>query len=188
MNDNTEVNGQTILSILNGLGVARTLGNRILADNSILDPQPNHWYPAQSFLDAFKLIKEKIGTATLFKIGKEIIDSADFPPNISDIFSGLASIDIAYHMNHRINGTVLFNPETGQMLEGIGNYLYTKHSDNIITIACDNPYPCDFDKGIITAMANRFRPENSLDIKIEHNDSEGCRKKGDKKCVYTISW
>jgi hypothetical protein len=80
----------------------------------------------------------------------------------------------------------LFDKQTGSMTEGIGHYHYKKVSNNEIEIKCDNPYPCDFDKGIVMQMANRFRPSNAR-AKIVHDES-GCRKNGDESCIYRVTW
>jgi hypothetical protein len=48
-------------------------------------------------------------------IGKSIPENAQFPPEINSIEAGLQAIDVAYHMNHRIDGKPLFDPKTGKM-------------------------------------------------------------------------
>lgn len=186
INPRVEVNGQTVLSVAKGLGAMEQMGLRYLADNNLKDIKPEGWYLQQDWLNAFKIISEKIGPNTLYKIGTAIPDNAKFPPEINDIFKALAAIDIAYHMNHRLDNTILFNPATGKMIEGIGHYNYNKISDSKIEIKCDNPYPCDFDRGIIEQMAKRFKPSDSI-IKLEHKN-DGCRKNGDNICTYIISW
>jgi hypothetical protein len=49
---------------------------------------------------------------------------------------------------------------------------------------CDNPYPCAFDRGIITAMAQGFE----LQAKVVHDDAKPCRKQGAESCTYIASW
>ncbi len=90
-------------------------------------------------------------------------------------------------MNHRLNNKLLFDPSTGKMDKGIGHYHYNKIDENKVEIRCDNPYPCDFDRGIVEQMAKRFKPTGVI-IKIKHNEAEGCRKKGGKFCIYIVSW
>jgi hypothetical protein len=184
---NVEVNGQTVLSVANGLNAMKNLGLKILEENGISNPKPEAWYSQGLWLNSFKQISEKIGDKTLNIIGKSIPDNAKFPPEINDIYKALASIDIAYHMNHRLNNNILFNITTGKMFEGIGHYNYRKISDNEIEIKCDNPYPCEFDKGIIEQMAKRFKPAGAF-IRIDHDELKGCRKKGGNICTYLISW
>ena len=100
----------------------------------------------------------------------------------------LSSIDIAYHLNHRLDGEVLFDDEKKEKKEGIRNYRYKLIDDKKVEMTCDNPYPCDFDRGIIYSMAKRFKPENTYFVKGEHEKELYCREKGDKHCSYIISW
>lgn len=188
MNPNVEVNGQTVLAIAKGMGVMESMGLEILADNHIHDPKPDMWFPQQNWLNAFKQIAEKVGPHTLFFIGKSIPENADFPPAINTIEKALASIDIAYHMNHRLYGEVLFDSRTGQMREGIGHYSFRQASARSAEVICENPYPCDFDRGIIEAMAKRFKPADSFLVSVTHDHSKGCRKNGTESCTYTITW
>jgi hypothetical protein len=187
INANVEVNGQTVLSIANGLGEMKNLGLSILSGNGIKNPKPDGWYKQQDWLNAFKQIATAIGPNTLFSIGKSIPENAKFPPEINDIHKALASIDVAYHMNHRLHDKVMFDPATGEMLEGIGHYSYKKVGDNVVEIMCDNPYPCDFDRGIIEAMARKFKPIHAI-ASTELAETNGCRKKCDSSCLYRISW
>ncbi len=121
--------------------------------------------------------------------GKKIPESAVFPPDVKDIVSGLKSIDVAYHMNHSNGmGELLFNPNNApgnQIIEGIGHYEYNPGQDNRhAVIVCKNPYPCEFDRGIITTMARRFEQGSS----VQHDDTKPCRKKGADSCTYSVSW
>lgn len=187
LNPRAEVNGQTVLSVANGLGPLKDVGFRILADNGLADPKPDQWYSQQFWLNAFRQISDRIGTGTLFRIGKSIPDNAVFPPEIDNIHKALAAIDVAYHMNHRLDRKVLFDPVSGYMGEGIGHYHYRKLSDNQVEIKCDNPYPCDFDRGIIEQMAFRFKPAGVM-VRVSHDENGGCRKAGGNVCTYVVSW
>ncbi|MBU1118825.1 hypothetical protein KKH43_03015 [Patescibacteria group bacterium] len=183
-----EVNGQTVYAVVDGMGTAKEMGMRILSENGIDDPVPNEWYSQEEWLSAFKQIAENIGPHTLFAIGRSIPKNAEFPSEIDDIEKALASIDVAYHMNHKIDGEPMFNEKDGSMKEGIGHYTFKKTGDKQAEVICDNPYPCDFDKGIVKEMAQRFKPEDSLLVKVEHDETDECRKKGDKVCTYTVTW
>ena len=187
-NPDVEVNGRTVLSIVNGMGLLKNLGLKILTNNKIENPQKGRWYNQQYWLNAFKQISEEIGSYTLFEIGKSIPENAEFPPHIDSIHNALASIDIAYHMNHRLNGTPLYDPMTGKLREGIGHYKYIKIGDKQVEMLCDNPYPCDFDHGIIYAMVNKFKPSNSQIVNIEHDYVKSCRSNGDNTCSYIVTW
>ncbi|MCD6577974.1 hypothetical protein J7L48_00695 [bacterium] len=187
-----EVNGQTVYSIVDALGSFKKLAHEILLPSGIGNMTKNgyeikmdEWYSQTSWLRAFEMIAKEIGEATLKRIGTKIPENAKFPPWVKDIDSAIKSIDIAYHMNHRKNGTIMFDPDTGKMLEGIGHYGYERiENENMIISKCKNPYPDSFDLGIITAMAKRFE----LKANIYHDDSKECRKNGGESCTYIITW
>lgn len=173
ISDKVEVNGETVLSVVNGVGAFKRQALEILTKSGINNPQPGQWYSQQAWLDAFREISEKIGPKSLFSIGKAIPANAKFPPDIDNIQKALASIDIAYHMNHK----------GGE----IGHYQVVKTESNKAVMVCNNPYPCDFDMGIIEAMAEKFKPEDSIMTFVEH-DGQNCRKKGADSCSYIITW
>ena len=183
----TEVNGQTILSVIDGMRGFETSARKILFENGIEDPMPDRWYSQQAWLNAFKQIALKIGDVILINIGKRIPDNARWPEHIDSIRSALESIDIAYHLNHRIGENILFDEKKGTVLSGIGNYTYEEISDNSVKMICNNPYPCSFDKGILKAVALKFKPLGYTVLFKEHV-ADGCRKRGSDTCTYYISW
>lgn len=174
--DGVDVNGQTVLAFINALPMFRDDMLTILAKHGIKDPQEGEWYPQLYWLNAFKEIGEKYGANTLFSIGKAIPENADFPPDIDGLEKALTSIDIAYHMNHR----------HGE----IGNYTLVKFNpeDKIAIMECHNPYPSNFDRGIITTMARKFKPSTVLLISVELDTSKPSRLDGAEQCTYRISW
>jgi hypothetical protein len=52
---------------------------------------------------------------------------------------------------------------------------------------CANPYPCDFDRGSIVAMARRFGP-NVGNVRVAHDDAKPSRKKGGESRTYHAAW
>ena len=170
-----EVNGQTVYAVVDGMGAFKETALKILADHGIKDIKPGMWYKQQSWLDAFKAIADKVGAATLFSIGQKIPENATFPPQIDSLGKALPAIDMAYHMNHR-NGE-------------IGHYHFERTGERTAAMVCDNPYPCDFDRGIIAAFCNRFLPKGSTTkARVTHDDSQPCRKKGGSSCTYVVTW
>ncbi|MFH0734673.1 MAG: hypothetical protein V1773_06440 [bacterium] len=168
---NVEVNGETVLSVVEGMGAFRNSALKILAENGIKDPVPGKWYPQQAWLNAFKQIAEKVGKSTLMQIGMKIPENAKFPPDIDDLDKALSSLDFAYHMNHRGGN--------------IGNYNYEKVDNKTIKMTCNNPYPCGFDKGIIQSIAKKFGVPNKP-VYITHSENEPCREKGEHSCTFLI--
>lgn len=168
-----EVNGETVLAVVAGMGSAGALGLALLAECGIPDPRPGRWYLQQSWLDAFKKIADDIGPYALYQIGSKILENARFPSHIDSVGAALASIDVAYHMNHR-NGE-------------IGHYHYSRTGESSARMVCPNPYPCDFDRGIIETVARRFAPEGRW-VAVQHDARASCRKRGGESCTYNVSW
>jgi hypothetical protein len=168
-----QVNGQTVLSVVQGMGAFKERALKVLADNGIPNPQVNQWYPQQSWLNAFKTLSETVGPTTLKLIGQSIPANADWPPQVNSIETALPSIDVAYHMNHK----------GGE----IGHYSFTQTGPKSGKMVCDNPYPCEFDRGIVEAVAKKFAPPSAF-VTVVHDDSQPCRKKGENACTYQITW
>jgi hypothetical protein len=188
-----EVNGQTVYAIVDGFHVSKKLPSQILlaegigtADASgIVQVDPAAWYSQEAWLRAFERIAKEVGAPNLLAIGLKIPENAKFPPTIIDIKSAIASIDVAYHLNHRKQGRVMFDEPSGTMLEGIGHYGYEPVvGKRAIISRCENPYPCDFDRGILTAMARRFEKA----AVVQHDDTEPCRQRGAESCTYLVTW
>jgi hypothetical protein len=193
LRSDVEVSGNFLASIMQGFGVYHSLAMKYLSTHGLCvhvagketPVDTTRWYPLVNCLKAFDVIMEQIGHNIMFDIGLSVPKNARFPPAIKDIDSAMQSLDIAYHMNHRQGGVPMFNPATGKMLIGIGHYGYRRLSSKqkIISV-CDNPYPCRFDLGILTAMAKRFESR----ALIIHDDEKPCRNKDGANCTYLISW
>ena len=178
--DDVEVNGQTVYSVVEGFAIFKKVPSDILLTLGIGTPGPDgivalqegEWVPQERWLRAFKEIGDVVGAGALYGIGLKIPECALFPPWVADVHSAIKSVDVAYHLNHRRAGSVMFDPATNTMQEGIGHYGYSPvPGERRIVSKCSTPYPCDFDKGILTAMARRFAPKAWVD----HAEPETCR-------------
>lgn len=176
-NKNAEVNGETAISVVHVFPeFIKNIGYKILKDNGIDNPQPGKWYNQQAWLDAFKEISRKFGDNTLFEIGKVIPKNAKFPSEISNLQKALLSIDIAYHTNHR----------GGE----IGNYKLTSFNESAknAVMVCKNPYPCEFDRGLITSMLRSFKSKAAIAFDVVTDTTKPRRKTGADSSTYNIIW
>jgi hypothetical protein len=183
-----EILGKDIMAPLEGMGAFKPMARSILESVGLgnVIPDETHWYPLQKYLDAFKLIAEKTGDATLLSIGKKVMSSAVLPP-MNSVNEALGLMDIAYHMNYRnAKGQILFDGKrTPAILEGIGHYKCELVKDqNKAFMICSSPYPCAYDRGIITEFAQHYQRT----AQITHDDAYGCRKKGTESCKYVVTW
>ncbi len=188
-----QVLGANLQIVIDGFGSFTLIANRILLEEGLGSDdgtgavrfEPGAWYPLELWLKALERIGNEFGHVLLFQSGMTTPKNAVFPPTVTDIHSGLKCIDVAYHMNHAVKGESMFNPGTGEMRDGIGHYGYSHTpGKNLITMDSSTPYPCDFDRGIIIAMAQRFQPSAT----ILHDASRPCRKHGAASCAYHVAW
>ncbi|HYO52205.1 hypothetical protein [Archangium sp.] len=172
-----EVLGQSIMAMIGGMEILKTRALKILADNGIPQLEPQGWYPMRNALTAIRSIEEKIGPVTMRAVGRKIPEHSKFPPDIRTLEDALRSLDKAYQMNHR-----------KQQGGNIGGYHFEAAAEGRGgRMVCDNPYPCNFDHGIIEALCERFRPKDAMWVRVEHGP-QGCRHKGSGDCTYLISW
>jgi hypothetical protein len=187
-----EVNGQTVFSVVDGFGSFRRVAENFLSDVAIGSRDADGiyrialdgWYSQEAWLGAFERVARDVGQAVLYDIGIKIPSNAKFPDWVVDVPSAIKSVNFAYHMNHRKGGRVMFDPTTGTMLQGIGQYGFEHVAgQKTIKSVCENPYPCAFDEGILTAMARRFDPRASV-----RHESGPCRREGANSCTYSVSF
>ncbi len=188
-----QVLGANLQIVIDGFGSFPIIANKVLLDEGLgtsngteaVKFDAEGWYPLERWLNALKRIGSEFGDYLLYQSGMTTPKNAVFPPTVTDIHSALKCIDIAYHMNHAVRGEAMFSPSTGEMREGIGHYAYSHTpGKNLVILECSTPYPCDFDQGIIIAMAQRFQPA----ARLTHDASKPCRKSGGLSCSYHVTW
>jgi len=180
-----EIRGQSVESFL----VATDLQTAVMTGILVKSGFPRRvvatdWYSGQRWIEALWRIAASIGENTLLAIGKRIPASAAWPEEIRTIEAGLASIDVAYHMNHRIDGELLFDPATGVMKEGIGHYHCEVTGRRRAVMVVSSPYPSEMDRGIIITIARKFQP--AADVVLD--ESQPSRKRGGVSCTYIVTW
>ncbi len=169
-----EIKGQSVMAVVAAMSIVQERALKILAEQGIAPLESERWYPMERFLEVFRTIQKEIGLNTIKAVGRKIPENAMFPPNIVTIEDGFRSIDVAYRMNHRGPGN-------------IGGYHYTRTSDRSGRMVCDNPYPCPMDEGLLESIARRFRPQDSLWARVEHQSGD-CRRNGAASCTFELSW
>jgi hypothetical protein len=191
-----QILGSNVSVILDGFGSFTLLASKILLESGLgkIDAEgvgmavlePEKWYPLDAFLRAFDRIQNEFGEFTLRQAGlymhKKATPASD--TTFKDISSAFATLDMGYHYNHAKNNQAMFNPQTGQMTEGIGHFkARTVPGKNQVHCDADSVYPCAFQEGIVQGLAQRFDPQ----ARVTH-DAKSCRKKGAATDTYTITW
>jgi hypothetical protein len=140
------------------------------------------WFPLRLNLQVLSGIERELGAEALFRIGLSVPQHARFPPAISDLPGAMRGLDVAFHMNHRRDGVVMYDAGTGDMLEGIGHYGFESGPDGHLVGRSTSVYPCAFDRGIFAGLAARFEPGS----RIDHGRQEDCRERGAVACAYVV--
>lgn len=169
-----QVRGAGILSLIDAMSLFRKQAQEMLDSHGLGSVVEDQWYPLQQVLDTFVSIEAKIGPNTIKAIGRNIPGRVLLPPHIATLEQALGTLDAAYRMNHRSEAT-------------LGSYSYSSLGARSAQVISASPYPCSFDEGLLEGMSERFRPKDSLWLRIEH-DERGCRKSGAASCRYRVTW
>lgn len=172
-----EVHGRTILDVVDGaLGRFsedyQRRAREALAEEGIEDPDADDWYSQQAWLNSFETIAADLEPHLLDRIGEQIPDVADWPSGIANVEAGLESIDEAYQRNNRGGA--------------IGFYRFERSDDRTGEVTCKNPFPCEFDRGLVRGVARKYAPVEAF-VFVEER-GEVCRRDGDDACTYTVYW
>lgn len=172
-----KVNGTSVMSVINSLKTGQDYREKVLAKYGIKNPLPTSWHLVDDYLKAFKEMANELGGHTVFSIGKAVPENAIFPPEIDSLQKALASIDVAYKMNH-------------DRPTGIGYYKLVEFDDKKRTavLECYNPYPSEFDRGIITTIVRKFKPKDSFKSDVLLDLTKESRLKGGDRCFFNIYW
>jgi hypothetical protein len=185
-----EVSGQSVAGTMGAFQQFKSMPSRFLLAEGVgtqasdgkvvIDPQK--WYPLENWLRAFGRIGQEVGPTVLAQIGASVMQNIEWPPGMSSVEGLIRFIDVGYHMHHRKDGRVMFDQRTGAVLPGIGNFSYKGEDKTRYLIECANPYPCSFDKGILSGALRRLGT-GSMAV---HDGVAECRTKGGKCCTYVV--
>ena len=172
--EDAEVIGRSPLSyIAAGESVSPFVGNQVtskLADYGLEDIDPEEWYPLEIPLAMLYNMRDQYGDVRMRNMGQNIPEHVEFPPNLSEVDNALRGINEAYHQNHRGSEIGFYEFQQEDSKEGI--------------MTCENPYPCEFDKGLIKGVAKKFA---NNPVTVEEIGDQ-CRADGDQHCEYRVEW
>lgn len=144
---------------------------QILKNLGIEELNVKTWYDMNSITKFYSQIIKDFGPNTMFELGKSIPENASFPPEVNNIEAGLHAINAAYNTHHQ---------------GYVGFYRVVEHNleNKKIVMQCYNPYPCSFDRGVITGMARKFQ----TGIRIDIDKTKPNRKNGGNESWYIITY
>lgn len=169
-----EVSGGIVLAMVRGLGGLGKQSRHILAEHGLDRPEPTQWYSHDDLLEVFEAITANAGPFANFNMGTRVADDAEFHAETDSVEEALLQIDAYYRSSHR--GT------------NAGGYTFEKTDENSGTIVCNTPYPCDFDRGFVETIVQKYRPQTSWNVTVKHDETAACKKRGGDSCTYVVRW
>ncbi len=169
-----QVEGRVIGALIASVEIVRPEVQRILAVHDISSARPRPWYPLEDILRCLADIQERVGLVTLRAIGQQVPRHTVYPPQLTTFPVALFNMNAAFQKNHQGPGD-------------IGGYHHEPVDGESSRMRCDNPYPCEFNQGVLEGLHARFAPRGARRLRIEH-DPSGCRSRGDASCLYHLKW
>lgn len=135
------VRAANVKATLDAFSFEPAFGRRIVQKYDLWEYklQPTAFVPVQRWLDALQDIQRTVGGPILHRVGKAIIERADFPPTLPTAESILEKLDDIYYMNHRGD---------------VGHYRVSKE-DGVVVVRCETPYPRHFERGLIEGICSK---------------------------------
>lgn len=168
-----QVAGDSICAVLDAFRLFRRRAVQLLEEQGISEPKPGVWYPWQPYLNMLWDLYGRVGSAPVLMAGKRLVETNPFDEGTRTLIDALSTLDRDYRRRHR--GTT------------IGAFVWTPTSAHSGIVSVTTPYPCELDRGVIEALCRRFRPDDSLTVRIEHPDHQ-CRKHGASACDFSVDW
>jgi hypothetical protein len=183
--DKIEVRGKAIASIYNAMGVFRPIFKAVLEKYRININEEEIWIPLDALLDQIEHVKNRLGESALEKMGRVIGKNLAVPEGMKTLDDAFEKINIVYHLNHRINGRIMYDSALGVMAGKIGSFSANRMGSNDCEIESKSPYPCALNKGIIEGYVKRFCRDKEYFVKII--DKEMNEEGYVEKCTFMVS-
>ncbi|MDC0712895.1 hypothetical protein POL68_30820 [Stigmatella sp. ncwal1] len=169
-----EVMGNTARTLFGVVGLLEQETRRIITAHGIPALAQQAWYPLQKLLLCLNDIRSHIGPYTVHALGRHTARHITFAPSVDSFGESLFSLNEVYRMHHRGSGE-------------IGGFHYQPQSGRSAHVRCDNPYPCEFDQGLLESLFELFPPPESFRLRVTHAPAS-CRSKAADTCVYHLQW
>jgi hypothetical protein len=169
MIEQREYSGAALNSFVLALGHSEGVISKILADSGVDRIDPERWYDFEWASAIYYKIGAVVGRASLIEVGRNMIETAEFPPGIDDIHSLLMALGAAYRLNVRGSN--------------IGEITCAIEDEHSATMVWTPKFPCALNIGILEGSCSRYGAK----ALIEHGIG-GCLDEGAPSCTYHISW
>jgi hypothetical protein len=165
-----KVSGRVVQQVVEGIpDPAEHKARATLSEMGIDDPEPEGWYPHESWVATVEAIGDRIGDATVQQIGETVVDNIEWPEWTESFRDGIEVVDTAYHRNLR-----------GEI---DGGYDWEPGEDGATIVHCDTPHPSAFDEAVVKAAARAFPDDGVSRVREVTGDHDG-----EAETVLEVSW
>lgn len=166
-----EYSGAALNSFIVGLSEHQAVLDKLLADAGIDSIDPEAWYDIDWAFDLFDSIESELGRAAIIKVGRSMVKTAVYPPEIDSAKKILSSLGHWWQLNARgLNiGTITCEWED-EHTAVVESSVYRSR--------------CTLTIGIIEGACMRY----GITPLVEHEPGSCVQAHGDDKCVYVVSW
>lgn len=168
MQSTNEYSGAALRSFILGLSGSEAIIEKLLADVGLEHIDPNAWYDYDWAISLYFKIEAEIGRAALTEVGRTMIETATYPPEIDSVQKLLLGLGHWFALNAR-------GPN-------VGTIICTLEDDNSATLDWSARSPCAIGIGILEGACSRY----GVKPLIEHGDR--CQDTGASTCIYHVSW
>ena len=151
--------------------------SNILKKNGI-DPEKDlevgMWIPLQSSLNVLKDVYDNLGEKTLFMLGVKAVEVLPYEKeSLKEIFNSLNQAYLQFHKGIGIGKIKL---------------LEYNEEERAAVLYNDTPYPSELDRGILSGILRKFRPENSTRCEVVTDYDKENKLSGGDSTTYILRW
>ncbi len=142
-----------------------------------LNPEePTRWYNLNAILMVLRELYAQCGPDVLFSLGKEVPKRWFKNTDHLSLEDGLERLNEFYQDQHR-GGDI-----------GYYRLIYFNQDRKEAKVECHNPYPCYWDRGILTGLTRLCRGGQGFSFHIELDAYRPSRLHGSDSSFYNIMW
>ncbi|WP_146157616.1 hypothetical protein [Enhygromyxa salina] len=166
-----EYSGAALSSFVVGLSEHQAVVDKLLAESGVDRIDPEAWYELEWAFDLFDKIERELGRAAVIKVGRSMVETAVYPPEIDSAQKILSSVGYWWALNAR-------GPDIGTMT-------CEWEDEHHAVIECTAYRArCTLVIGILEGACMRY----GISPLVEHGPGSCIQQQTGPMCVYRVSW
>lgn len=166
-----EYSGAALSSFIVGLSAHQAVIDKLLADAGVSSIDPEAWYDIEWAVELFGKIEAELGRAAIIKVGRSMVETAIYPPEIDSANKILSGLGYWWALNAR-------GPDIGTMT-------CEWEDEHTALIECTAYRArCTLTIGIIEGACMRY----GISPLVEHGPGSCIQAGTGPECIYRVSW